>query len=70
MVALKLKIDGMHCGSCSKVISMNLGELDGIGKIDINDQSKIAQIEFDENKTSQDMIIETIKNSGYKPTVL
>ncbi len=68
-MTLKLKIDGMHCSSCAKVISLGLEELTGVGKIVIDEKSKLAEIEFDENKISQDKILETIRNSGYTPNI-
>ncbi len=69
-MTLKLKIDGMHCSSCAKVISMGLEELNGVGKIQIDEKSKLAQIEFDESKTSREEILETIKDSGYTANIL
>ncbi len=70
MSSLKLKINGMHCSSCSKVISMGLEELPGIGKIEINEASKTAQVEYDENKTNPGAILKNIKDSGYEGEVI
>jgi copper chaperone CopZ len=27
---LQLRVDGMHCGACEKLVSMNAGKIDGV----------------------------------------
>lgn len=70
MKTLKIKINGMHCASCAKVIAMDLEEVDGVEKVEIDEVTKLGEISFDENKTSEEKIIESIKNSGYEAQLL
>lgn len=58
-----LKINGMHCKSCSMLIK---SELEDAGvKSDINYESGKAEIEFDESKISLEKIKTIIKRAGY-----
>ena len=66
MKTLNLKISGMHCDSCAKVIVMDLQALGGVGKVEVNADSGLAQVDFDEKITDQQAILETIRNSGYE----
>lgn len=45
---------------------MDLEEVDGVEKVEIDQTSKLAEITYDENKTSQEEILQSIKNSGYQ----
>ena len=70
MKTIKVKISGMHCASCGKVITMDLEEVDGVEKVEIDEATKLAEISYDENKTNEEKILETIKNSGYEGQLL
>lgn len=61
----KLKIDGMHCTSCSFSIDMDLEELEGVKKSQTLYAKQETEVEFDPNKISLEKIIETIKKTGY-----
>ncbi len=59
-----LKIKGMHCESCAKLIESELE--DDANKIKIDVKSGKAEIEFDEGRTSEKEIREKIKSRGYR----
>ena len=61
---IKLIIKGMHCGSCAKMIEMELE--DKVNMISINVEKGYADIEFDEKKISEDEIKKIITKLGYK----
>jgi copper chaperone CopZ len=65
---IELKIDGMHCGNCALDIKETLEDEKGIEKAEVSFDTKVANIEFDENKISQATIVETVKNLGYQVT--
>ena len=56
---IKLNIQGMHCGSCAKMIEMELEE-----KVD--SISGKAEIDFDDDKISESEIKDIILKMGYK----
>lgn len=65
----KIKIEGMHCGSCAIDIKETLEEHAGIEKADVSYDGKTAVVEFDEQTVQTPMIIKTIEELGYKATI-
>ena len=59
-----LNINGMHCGSCSKIIEMELS--DKVKSISVNHETEKATIDFDDKKISLQQIKDIIKQTGYK----
>ena len=66
MKKVKLKIDGMHCGSCAMSIDMDLEDLNGVIEAKTNYAKQVSEVEFDDNKIPADKILEQIKITGYK----
>lgn len=62
---LELKITGMHCASCEKIISMELGDLPGIENIKINSAAGSGELDLDLDKNQEQEIIEAVKKAGY-----
>jgi copper chaperone CopZ len=62
---VELKIKGMHCPSCSMLITDALEDI-GVSNSKINSETGEGIIEFDESKTSVDKIKKTIKDEGYE----
>lgn len=58
-------VSGMHCGSCAKIISMELEELPGVKSVNVDYAGGKATVEFDEKKADAGKIVETIKKAGY-----
>lgn len=61
---ITLKISGMHCTSCSKLVESELEDNRISSKVDF--ASGKAIIDFDPKKISEDKIKSLIKNLGYK----
>lgn len=66
MIKSILKIDGMHCESCAKIIEIELGEQSGVNKVVVNYKNQSAEIEYDEEKIALKKIIEVISGLGYQ----
>ena len=66
IVKKKLKIDGMHCTSCSMNIDFDLEDLDGVKVAKTSYFKQETEIEFDEEKVKLEAILETIQKTGYK----
>lgn len=66
MTTLNLKISGMHCDSCAKIITLGLKEVAGVERVEVDQKSKLARVSFDEKIINQQAILTTIENSGYK----
>lgn len=61
----KFKITGMHCSSCAITIDMDLEDLEGIKSSSTSYAKAETEVEFDPGKVSDNLILETIKKSGY-----
>ncbi|MFH1225262.1 MAG: heavy metal translocating P-type ATPase [Candidatus Diapherotrites archaeon] len=59
-------VEGMHCASCSALITRRLADMKGVKSANVNFAAGKARIEFDEKETSIEHIIGTIKAAGYK----
>lgn len=64
MTKIKLKIIGMHCSSCAKLIEAELIHV--VNSIVVNYDGGIADIDFDEKKISEKELKEIIHKLGYK----
>jgi len=61
----KFKILDMHCSSCALTIDMDLEDLDGVKKSQTSYAKAELEVEFDPEKVSDELILGTIKKSGY-----
>jgi Cu+-exporting ATPase len=67
---INLKINGMHCASCEKIITMSVDELNGVKVIKIDAQNGRGEIEYDDQSSNDAEILTAIRNSGYEAQVL
>lgn len=63
-------VEGMHCGACSTGIEMFLSNTDGVTSAKVSFETKKAEVDFDESKISDDGVIKTIEEAGFKATPL
>ena len=66
MEKINLDITGMHCGACAMGIEMLLSNMDGVGSIKVDYNTKKGVLEFDPGKVSQDQIFKAIEEVGYQ----
>jgi Cu+-exporting ATPase len=64
-----LKIKGMHCASCEKIISQDLEELAGVLQVKIDYASHTGEIVKDES-LSDATILQKIKEAGYEAEII
>lgn len=65
MMTKKFKITDMHCSSCALTIDMDLEDTEGVKKSQTSYAKGETEVEFDPEKVSDELILETIKKSGY-----
>lgn len=70
MTTLKIKTSGTHCPSCSMLIEMNVGDLDGVANVKADHASAVATVEFDPAVVTTDQILAEIVKAGYGAEVL
>jgi len=64
-----LRTSGMHCRSCSMMVDMTVGELDGVADVRTDHASGETVVTFDTDTVSIDSIIEAIRSAGYEAEV-
>lgn len=65
MKTVTLKIDGMHCVSCSLNIDGELEDTKGVQEAYTNYAKQQTEVTFDEQKLSEKEIADIIKKLGY-----
>ncbi len=65
MATLDLKTSGMHCGSCSMLIEMNVGDLPGVTVVKADFASGNTHVEFEPASVTPEEIISAIVEAGY-----
>lgn len=61
-----LKIQGMHCASCSAKIENTFKKEKGVSKVNVNYASEKMSVEFDESEINMTKIKEIINDLGYE----
>ena len=64
-----LTTTGMHCRSCSMLVDMTLGEMDGVVESKTDLPTGDTVVTFDPDTVSVDALIEAIRSAGYDATV-
>lgn len=65
MIEQKLKTTGMHCRSCSMLVDMTVGELDGVESSETDHVTGDTRVVYDPEKLNVDDIIAAIRSAGY-----
>jgi len=60
-----IKITGMHCASCTTIISRALEKKEGVTSASVNFATQKAAVDFDDKKISTNELLDIIKNKGY-----
>jgi len=60
-----IKITGMTCASCTKIITKALQKTDGVTSVNVNFATEKAAVEYDHKTISAEGLIEAIKKKGY-----
>ncbi len=61
---IELKITGMHCASCEKLIAEELEGLTGVSEIKINAKENSGSLVLDVDENSVDEVVPAIKRAG------
>lgn len=61
-----LKINGMHCISCSMVIDGDLEDTKGVISAKTHYAKQVTEVVFDEGEITVEKIIEIVKKTGYE----
>ena len=59
-------VKGMTCGSCVQLIKDEIGALQGVNVVEVSLEKETASVNFNEEETSIDLIVEKIESNGFK----
>jgi Cu+-exporting ATPase len=65
MKKARIKIEGMHCASCSKIAEMAFAKIKGVKKSNINAITGLAFVEVEDSVT-ESQLTDAVKDAGYK----
>lgn len=65
MTSVDLKTDGMHCGSCTMLIEMTVGDLVGVSSVKADFATGNTHVEFDPQFVAVEQITAAITEAGY-----
>ncbi|MFA7285635.1 MAG: heavy metal translocating P-type ATPase [Candidatus Paceibacterota bacterium] len=60
-----LKVKGMHCASCSAIITKKVAKLEGVDSVNVNYATEKADVIFDDSKISVSTMNSEIEKLGY-----
>ena len=65
-----LKISGMHCASCSTILTRALQKVEGVNSAVVNYSTEKGTITYDSEKTNELALVRAVQKKGYDAQVL
>jgi Cu+-exporting ATPase len=62
---VEINVEGMHCASCSNLITRALKKAPGVVNVNVNYASRKARVEYDESVTDEQKLVALIISKGY-----
>ena len=62
---MRLATSGMHCRSCSMLIDMTVGDLEGVSAVSSDHVAGTTVVTFDSQVVALDKILSAIRGAGY-----
>jgi copper chaperone CopZ len=67
---VKIKCTEMTCDGCKRSITKSINSLKGIEKLNIDLETKIITVEFDDSGTDEQSIVNAVIEAGYDAELL
>lgn len=65
LTEVQLTTTGLHCRSCSMMVNMTVGDLDGVESVDTDYVTGATDVKFDADAVSVEQIVAAIRGAGY-----
>jgi copper ion binding protein len=62
---ITIKLNSIQCGMCVDIIEKAISDVDGVRKVKVNLDKKIATVTYDTGKTTKAKIENAITSAGY-----
>lgn len=66
LITLNFEIEGMTCESCNLHVAHAIQKIDGVFEAEADFTTGKAEVKFDPSQTTEDKIVQTINDTGYK----
>ncbi len=66
MNTAKLKVEGMHCDGCARIIQSLLEKKTGVRAANVSFKDSEARILHDPESVAEDQLAEAIEKAGYR----
>lgn len=60
-----LKVPGMTCSACPITVKKALNKIDGVSKVEVRYENKVAVVTFDDAKTNTKALIKATTDVGF-----
>lgn len=64
-VTTEFKASGLHCSSCSMLITMNLEEIFGVESVKCDHATGLTEVRYDDSAITVEDILHAIEAAGY-----
>lgn len=65
MTNVTLEVPDIHCGHCKLSIEEAVGEVAGVGHVEVSIEGRSVAVEFDGMDTTREAVIAAIESQGY-----
>ena len=65
MIAKTYKVPDVSCNHCKRAIEGAVGAIEGIEKVEVDVEKKTVDINFDETKVLEGVVLEALAAEGY-----
>jgi len=65
--AYRLKVDGMHCGACEKLIAANMERIQGVRDVAADAKHGVVMVTVETQCVDTDELVDAIVESGFSP---
>ncbi len=65
MTSRSYNVKGMHCASCSAIVTKKLSKVEGVSEVNVNLATERATLEFDGNPLTPEALNEVVNKYGY-----
>lgn len=69
-VTTRFATSGMHCSSCSMLVDITLGDLEGVIETKTDHAEGVSVVTYDDALVDAEGIIGAIRSAGYEAEVL
>lgn len=64
-----LRVEGMHCASCSVTVDAAIEKLDGVREAKVSAKEKRARVTYDPARVTPQQMVQAIKDAGFDATI-